>query len=312
VAAVLAILCFVTCATSQAFAAAKIKISLFGPGERIQTLGDLQLTRPDGTKLLLGHKWTNYFFVLSFGMSDDGYVLVRSDDRRQYIPLSGITIYELQKAKQLPDPLPTYAFTAFDYAYGYSGWIALVLPVAGLPLAWSRRRRLSRCSPFVENGLAYMQNGEPLRAIPEFDEALRIEPKLSQARLLRGRAYGQIGQVDKAIGDFSSVVARDRKNAEALLLRGMAFEHVGAVDKAIQDYTRVLKLEKHPHTYVRRGDASFTTGDVDGAVRDYTAAIRKKFVEAYPRRAAAYERKGRPDLAAKDREAYARASVRRA
>ncbi|MCY2963568.1 MAG: hypothetical protein NT069_07955 [Planctomycetota bacterium] len=103
-------------ATSEA-EAGKFK---FGTDETIRTI------QPTNSKEFnLCHKVSTYFFVAGCYVKDDGYVLRKPDDKKSYIPLNEIQIQQLQREGELPDPLPKYSLSFFDYLFGYSNWIIL-------------------------------------------------------------------------------------------------------------------------------------------------------------------------------------------
>ncbi len=75
-------------------------------------------------------------------VTDEGYVLQKVGDTKSYIPLDAAKIRQLQQEGTLPDPLPRYALSFWDYLFGYSNWIILGF-VIGIPVvksAWTKAR----------------------------------------------------------------------------------------------------------------------------------------------------------------------------
>ena len=58
-----------------------------------------------------------------------------------------------------------------------------------------------------------------------------------------GRAYAKKGDYDKAIADYTEAIRLDPKNAEAYCNRGHAYEEKGDYDKAIADCTEAIRLD---------------------------------------------------------------------
>jgi len=56
----------------------------------------------------------------------------------------------------------------------------------------------------------YRQKGNFDRAITDFDEAVRLDPKSAFAVGSRGQAYRQKGQYDRAISDLDEAIRIDR------------------------------------------------------------------------------------------------------
>jgi len=100
----------------------------FGTDDQIRVI---QPTKDPEYKL--GHKVSTFFFGAGCYVKDEGYVLVKTVDSKRYIPLDPEKIKELQADGTLPNPLPAYSLSFWDYLFGYSNWIVLGL-IFGIPL----------------------------------------------------------------------------------------------------------------------------------------------------------------------------------
>jgi tetratricopeptide (TPR) repeat protein len=119
----------------------------------------------------------------------------------------------------------------------------------------------------------------------------------------RGVAYYGKGDLDKAIADYAEAIRLDPKYALAYYNRGVAYEKKGEWDNAIAEYTEAIRLDpKYARAYNNRGNAYYGKGDWDKAIADYTEAIRldPKYAWAYRNRGNAYEKKGEKLKAAED------------
>jgi tetratricopeptide (TPR) repeat protein len=61
----------------------------------------------------------------------------------------------------------------------------------------------SDAGAYNERGLVWHEKKRHERAIADFNQALKINPKLASALVHRGIAWRSMGDVDRAIADFS-------------------------------------------------------------------------------------------------------------
>ena len=144
---------------------------------------------------------------------------------------------------------------------------------------------------YYNRGVEYRGKGEPDRAIGDFNETIRLDPKYAWAYNNRGIAYRAKGDLDRAIADYNEAIRLDPKNASAFYNRGIAYEAKGDLDRAIADFGEAIRRDpKFALIFYTRGMAYNDKGDLDRAIADYTEAIRldPKYVNAYHNRGIAY------------------------
>ena len=91
------------------------------------------------------------------------------------------------------------------------------------------------------------------KAIPDYDKAIKIDPKYAEAYVARGDAYEMTGKYDKVIANFTEAIENDPKFA-FYYTRGNAYRVTGEYDKAIADYTKAIEIDpKDAWAYVIRG-----------------------------------------------------------
>jgi lipoprotein NlpI len=159
-----------------------------------------------------------------------------------------------------------------------------------------------RAHAYYFRGVAYEAKGDNDRAIADFNEAIRLDPKYAYAYNDRGIAYQAKGDNDRAIADYNEAIRLDPKFALAYNNRGAYFAK-GDNDRAIADYNEAIRLDpKYALAYYNRGSAYFAKGDNDRAIADYNEAIRldPKYAPAYNNRGFAYSKKGDYDRAIAD------------
>jgi tetratricopeptide (TPR) repeat protein len=158
-----------------------------------------------------------------------------------------------------------------------------------------------RNSGFAYNnrGNAWREKGDLDRAIADFDQAIRVQPKSALAYNYRGIARKEKGEFDRAITDYDQAIRLDPKYANPLNNRGVAWKFKGDLDRAIADYGEAIRLDpKYVLAYDNRGDAWVAKGDFQRAIADFSEAIRidPGFTRAYTNRGSTYEKLG--DVAA--------------
>ena len=84
------------------------------------------------------------------------------------------------------------------------------------------------------------------KAITDFDEAIRLNPKDPLFFESRGGTWSLKGEYDKAIADFTEFIRLDPRSADAYMDRGRAWAAKGDREKAASDYRQAELLRKAP------------------------------------------------------------------
>ena len=186
-------------------------------------------------------------------------------------------------------------------------------------------------------GLVYSRKGDLDRAIADFNEAIRLDPKRAWPTSTGAMPTGKKGDLDRAIADFNEALRLDPKLAMAYNSRGFAYTRRATLTAPSPTTTRpsastrirpglhqpgqrllpgratwtapsptineALRLDpKLAMAYNNRGFAYSKKGDLDRAIADFDEAIRldPKYALAYLNRGNAYYRKGDQDRAIAD------------
>ena len=134
------------------------------------------------------------------------------------------------------------------------------------------------------------------RAIADYDQAIKLDPKYALAYLNRGLLWQAKKDHDRAIADFDQAIRLAPDNAAAGNARGLIFDLKGEFDRAIADFDRAIALEpKNPTYYNNRGNVWRDRGRFDRAVEDYDKAIElsPSFAFAFYNRSQAHYLAGR-------------------
>src|SRR6516164_1826852 len=156
---------------------------------------------------------------------------------------------------------------------------------------------------FIGRGDAYTNKGDYDRALASYSEAIRLDPKSALALSDRGVAYAFKREYDKALADHNEAIRLDPKDAHAFRNRGVVYAYKGDDNRAIADFNEAIRLEpKSALTFRNRGDAYMNKGDYDHAIADYNEAIRlePKSAHAFRNRGVVYAYKGDNDRAIAD------------
>ena len=141
---------------------------------------------------------------------------------------------------------------------------------------------------YYNRGNAYFRKRDYDKAIADYDNAIKFDPKYASERDLeyaaiaynnRGVVYSRKGDYDRAIADYDNAIKLDRKYAIAYNNRGIAYDEKGDYHQAIENLTEAIRVEDdHAATYLNRGGIYHAIGDSTGdytkAIEDYDNAVR--------------------------------------
>jgi lipoprotein NlpI len=149
-------------------------------------------------------------------------------------------------------------------------WIGLALFTAGIELGdtGALADDLGAC--------AHLSGDKAVAACTHaIDSRLWHGANLARAHNSRGTAYYSLGDYDRAIADYNEAIKRDPKFSFAYNNLGNAYRARGEDEQAIADYARAIELDpKFIVAYLNRGNAYYGKGNKDRAFADYNAAIR--------------------------------------
>ena len=113
------------------------------------------------------------------------------------------------------------------------------------------------------------------RALPDCNEAIKVDPGLAVAHINRGNVYLIKADADRALDDFNEAIRLDPKNGWAYGARGDLYENKGDFDHAMADLNQSIRLEPdYAMAYFFRSKLYKNRGDIDHALADLNQSIR--------------------------------------
>ena len=92
-------------------------------------------------------------------------------------------------------------------------------------------------------GVEYGKKGDLERAIADFDQAIKLNPKDPSVYNNRGLAWKIKGDLDRAIADEDQAIKLDPKDASPYFNRALALEGKGDLQRALADFKTFTELD---------------------------------------------------------------------
>jgi lipoprotein NlpI len=141
---------------------------------------------------------------------------------------------------------------------------------------------------YVNRGNAYLNKADFEHAFGDFNEAIRLDPKNAWAYTARGNLYKNKGDLDHALADLNDSIRLDPNYAVAYFFRSELYKRKGAFNLALADLNESIRLDpNYAAAYFTRGSVSYALGNNVGALADFT-----KSIQLAPDDAAAYFNRG--------------------
>ena len=121
--------------------------------------------------------------------------------------------------------------------------VAVILIILIGTLLWFAAPTTDTAVAANNQGVVFNKNGEYLKAIESFNQALALDPNLALAYNNRGWSYLELGQYEQAIADCDKAIELDPNLALAYSNRGEAYIGLGKYEEAIGDFNMAIKLD---------------------------------------------------------------------
>jgi len=148
---------------------------------------------------------------------------------------------------------------------------------------------------FKNRGNAFDDKGEYARAVEDYDQALSINPRDSDAYNSRATTYTALNQYDRAIQDLDEAIKLNPLSAIAFSNRCFARAVLDQLEPALADCNESLRLKRNiAGAYASRGFVHLKLRRYDAAITDYNVELRMRPADSYALfgRGIAKQRKG--------------------
>jgi serine/threonine-protein kinase len=152
------------------------------------------------------------------------------------------------------------------------------VPIATIPPPSAQETK--RAEEYNQRALAYNER-EYDKAIADFGEAIRLNPRKveyyenrGKKYVLRAQEYSTKNDYDNAIADFTDGIRLAPNEARLWNARGSAYLNKGDWQKALPDINETIRLAPWPDHYCNRGCAYMLKGDYAAAILDLDRSIQ--------------------------------------
>jgi tetratricopeptide (TPR) repeat protein/S1-C subfamily serine protease len=160
-----------------------------------------------------------------------------------------------------------------------------------------------RAAFYVNRGNFYIQQKKLDLALFDFNEALKLNPNLTDAYIGRGLVYSEQKKLDLALADFNQTLKMNPNFANGYIGRALVYYEQKKNDLALADFNQSLKINaKSFESYLGRANIYASQKKNDLALADFNQAIKinSQFADAYIGRANIYASQKKNDLALAD------------
>ena len=128
---------------------------------------------------------------------------------------------------------------------------------------------------YVWRGVAYLRfKGDYDLGLADFNEGLRLDPKIVAAYAGRAASYIRKGNLDLALKDLNEGLRLNPNHAGIHAVRGIYHIAKGEYDSAVVEFNTAIRLSpQYLYAYRHRAEAYEGKGDLTTALADYRVAL---------------------------------------
>ncbi|MDE0158754.1 MAG: tetratricopeptide repeat protein [Candidatus Dadabacteria bacterium] len=137
------------------------------------------------------------------------------------------------------------------------------------------QKELTEAEKKLYSGLKHQVKKNIEKAMKDYDEAIKLDPRCTEAYNNRGSAKSHLGKHEEAIKDYDQAIKLDPQDGMTYYNRGKAKSSLGKHEEAIKDYDQALESgPKAAVAYYSRGMAKAELGRHKEAQKDFSEARR--------------------------------------
>jgi len=160
-------------------------------------------------------------------------------------------------------------------------------------------------------GVALGNLGQHKEALACFDEAIKLKPDCTEAWVNKGAALYKLGQTKEALACYGEVVKLKPDDAEAWNNKGAAHGKLGQYGEALPCFDKAIKLKSdYAEAWSNKGAALYKLGQTQEALACFDEAVKLKpdYAEAWYNKGEALQKLGLESIRSGDmKEAEERA-----
>jgi len=138
----------------------------------------------------------------------------------------------------------------------------------------ARDRSEKLAEAFNNRAIGYRVKGDYDRAIQDYNQAIKLNPKNAGAYVDRALALARRGDGDAAMKDYTMAITLNPQQWQAYFNRAAELRDHGKLHEAVADLNQVVKLNpEFAGAYLNRGNIYVRQGELDKAIADYNAAL---------------------------------------
>lgn len=166
--------------------------------------------------------------------------------------------------------------------------------------AYEETIRISPKDPsgYTNRAVIFFEQGQLDRSIAEYGRSIGVK-KTAIAYNNRGNSWIHKGEYDKAISDFADALRIDPRHQNSYSNRGRAWRLKGDLTRALEDQNKAVALDikgRGAFIYVTRADTLRYIGEFSRAIADYQTSFRNvpDYLPALAGLGLTYEKMGDP------------------
>jgi lipoprotein NlpI len=151
----------------------------------------------------------------------------------------------------------------------------------GVVIDDAKQKPKGRAAAYFNRGNAHSAKGDHQRAIADYDQAIKLDPKNASAYNNRGSARSDLGESEGALADFNQAIKNNSRYASAYFNRGNIYAAQGDA-RALKDYDAALKFNRrNVNAHIARGALLLASGATAKARADMRQALALERKNAY-------------------------------
>lgn len=168
------------------------------------------------------------------------------------------------------------AIEDYDRAINLFPWGAIAYPNSGAASRKLIAFRHAIASAYINRGIANGRLIEWQRAIEDFDQAIKLNPRAAFAYTNRGRAYRELGEFQRALPDLDQSITLRPENAGAYNERALIYHMLGDNSRGLLDANESIRLRPGRNNHLTRGQIFAALGNHNRAVEDFDIVLLRQ------------------------------------